>query len=87
MAAPTWSELQRAPSSRQELNKSADGSGAKGYCWKMDQRLLATETLDNLRLLMEVVRHHPLSFEYSARALVKNSLSVACLSINQSTSA
>jgi hypothetical protein len=55
MAAPTWSELQRAPSSRQELNKSADGSEAKGYCWKMDQRLLASETLDNLGLLMEVV--------------------------------
>jgi len=63
MAAPTWSELQRAPSSRQELNKGADGSEAKGYCWKMDQRLLATETLDNLRLLIEVVRPLTLSPE------------------------
>ena len=30
MAAPTGSELQKAPSSCQELNKSADGSEAKG---------------------------------------------------------
>ena len=37
MAAPTWNELQKAPSSCQELNKSADGSEAKGLRPEMRQ--------------------------------------------------
>ena len=38
-----------------EPTKSADGSEAKGYSWKEDRKQVATSTLDNLGLLMEVV--------------------------------
>ena len=34
MAAPTWIEHQRAPGSRHEPTKSADGSKVKGWGWK-----------------------------------------------------
>ena len=45
-----------------EPTQSADGSEAKGYGWKKDRRPVATSTLDNLGLLMEGVRPHPVRY-------------------------
>jgi hypothetical protein len=56
MAAPTGIEHQWAPGSRYEPTKSADGSEVKGVGYWASESLYATSFLDNLGLLMEVVR-------------------------------
>jgi len=50
-----------------EPTTSADGGEAKGYGWKMDKRLVATSTLDNLGLLMEGVRQLHVTLGLSER--------------------
>jgi hypothetical protein len=59
MAAPTLERTQKSTGLANEPTKSADGSEAKGYCWKRDGRQVTTSTLDNLGLLMEVVMQPP----------------------------
>ena len=60
MAEPPRSELQQAPGSHIEPSQSADGSEAKGLRLEDGSRRVATSTLDNQGLLMEVVRQHGL---------------------------
>ena len=55
MAEPPRSELQQAPGSHIEPSQSADGSEAKGLRLEDGSRRVATSTLDNQGLLMEVV--------------------------------
>jgi hypothetical protein len=58
MAAPTLERTPKSTGLTEKPTKSANGSEAKGYCWKREGRQVTTSTLDNLGLLMEVVMPH-----------------------------